>query len=91
MRLRNCKSVFLLLLEEFEMHYEEKLIEGVLHWREPPNGEWKPMTREKLTAIVLELRRLVQLNTPWTRFCDSRQPVHWPPQPIVTCKDSASE
>lgn len=39
------------------MYYEEKLIDGVLHWRGTPDGEWQPMSPEKLTALVQELRR----------------------------------
>ena len=57
LRPRNCKSVFLLLLEEFEMYYGEKLIDGVLHWRGTPDGKWKQMSQERLTTLVLELRQ----------------------------------
>lgn len=39
------------------MYYEEKLIDGVLHWRSAPDGEWRPMSQERLTEIVQELRR----------------------------------
>lgn len=60
---------------------EEKLIDGVLHWRGTPDGEWQPMSREKLSSLVVELRRLVALNSPW------KQP--YEPPFIVTCKDSA--
>lgn len=28
------------------MYYEEKLIDGVLHWRGTPDGEWQTMSQE---------------------------------------------
>lgn len=91
LRSRNYKSVFLLLLEGFEMYYGEKLINGVLHWRETLNGEWEPMSQEKLTDLVIQLRKSLQVATAWGQFHNERLPMLWPPQPVVTCKDSASE
>ena len=38
------------------MYYEEKLIDGVLHWRGTPDGEWQTMSQEMLTNTVLQLR-----------------------------------
>lgn len=78
------------------MYYEEKLIDGVLHWRGTPDGEWQPMSKERLTALVLELRQQRVVNTPMPyvkparqRFYEQQQP--WAPPFIVTCKDQASE
>lgn len=39
------------------MHYEETVINGVMHYRTTPAGEWQPMDAARLTAMVLELRR----------------------------------
>jgi len=39
------------------MQYEECLIDGVLNWRSAPTEKWQPMTPERLTALVLELRQ----------------------------------
>lgn len=32
------------------MYYEEKIINGVLHYRTTPNGLFKPYTIEEMTA-----------------------------------------
>ena len=32
------------------MYYEELIINGVLHWRSTPNGDWIPKSLEQLTA-----------------------------------------
>lgn len=78
------------------MYYEEKLIDGVLHWRGTPDGEWQLMSQERLTALVLELRQQRVVNTPmpyvkpaWQRFYDQQRPP-WEPPFIVTCKDQGS-
>lgn len=34
------------------MYYEEKIIDGVLHYRNLPDAEWKEMSKEKLTQKV---------------------------------------
>lgn len=80
------------------MYYEEKLINNILHWREGFDGEWKPMSQERLTALVLELRQQRVVNMPmpyvkpaWQRFYEQQQPMLWPPQPVGTLKDSASK
>lgn len=31
------------------MYYQEKVINGVMHYRGHPNDEWKPMTVQQLT------------------------------------------
>ena len=35
------------------MYYEERVINGVLHFRTQPNGEWRQMSPEQLTAKLL--------------------------------------
>ena len=39
------------------MHYEEKVINGILHHRSTPRGEWVPFTVEQLTKKVKELKK----------------------------------
>ncbi len=34
------------------MFYEEKIIDGVLHWRGIPGGTWKQFTKEELTKRI---------------------------------------
>lgn len=36
---------------------EEKLIDGALHWRGTPDGEWQTMSQEMLTNTALQLRK----------------------------------
>ena len=38
------------------MYYEEKVINGVLHWRGTPEGQWIAKTAEQLTEMLLEAR-----------------------------------
>ena len=38
------------------MHYEEKVIDGVLHWRGTPNGKWQKCTDGQITAKYEELK-----------------------------------
>lgn len=38
------------------MYYEEKIIDGVLHTRGTPNGEWIPCTVEQLTNMLMKAR-----------------------------------
>jgi hypothetical protein len=42
------------------MYYEEKLIDGVLHYRMLPKGEWTKMTDADLTIKLIATRQ--QLN-----------------------------
>lgn len=44
------------------MWYEEKVINGVLHYRGTPSGEWTPMTKEMLTGVILQLRARMGLT-----------------------------
>lgn len=38
------------------MYYEERVIDGVLHWRGTPDGPWQKMTDEQLTQKLEEER-----------------------------------
>ena len=38
------------------MYIEEKIINGILHWRGTPTGVFVPYTLEQLTAKYAELR-----------------------------------
>ena len=38
------------------MFYEEKIIDGVLSFRNSPDGDWIPFTPEKLTAKFSEIK-----------------------------------
>jgi hypothetical protein len=38
------------------MYYEEKAINGVLHWRGTPEGQWIAKTAEQLTEMLLTAR-----------------------------------
>lgn len=38
------------------MFYEEKIIDGVLHWRVTPDGEWIQFTVQELTRLLVEAR-----------------------------------
>lgn len=42
------------------MYYEEKLIDGVLHWRGAPDGEWLPVPASKLSQRVLDAEQSIQ-------------------------------
>ena len=42
------------------MYYAEKIIDGILHFRITPNGEWKEFSKEKLTEKVTQLRELLK-------------------------------
>ena len=37
------------------MYYEEKVIDGILCWRNSPNGEWNQFTLEALTTAYRAL------------------------------------
>lgn len=45
------------------MYYEEKVIDGVLHTRCTPNGEWTPCTAEQLTSMLMKARNYKQRRT----------------------------
>jgi hypothetical protein len=35
------------------MYYVEKIIDNVLHYQTTPDGEWKPLTPEELTQLLI--------------------------------------
>lgn len=48
------------------MYRDEKVIDGVLHWRGTPRGEWRPYSAARLTEILLRERAAsikLQLDT----------------------------
>jgi hypothetical protein len=51
------------------MYHEEKVIDGVLHFRTSPNGEWEPHTAVTLTRRVVaaeaRYRKLVEPAIDW--------------------------
>ena len=41
------------------MYYHEEIINGVLSYRNIPDGAWHPLTPEQLTARIIELKAKV--------------------------------
>lgn len=41
------------------MYYQEQVINGILHYRSSPNSDWIPMSKEKLTKKVLDLKEKI--------------------------------
>jgi len=37
------------------MYHEEKVIDGVLHWKSDPRGEWTAYTAFQLTQRIISL------------------------------------
>lgn len=35
------------------MYHEEQVIDGILHWRGTPNGQWYPYTAQQLTERIV--------------------------------------
>jgi hypothetical protein len=67
------------------MYYDEKVIDGILHLRSIPNGEWEPMSQEQLTALVLTLRQQLLINTQLYKNSYENFPI-WKFPFDVTCK-----
>ena len=42
------------------MYHEEKIIDGVLHWRNHPHGDFHPYTAEELTMRLTVAKRDLQ-------------------------------
>jgi len=38
------------------MYYEEKMINGVLHWRGTPDGDFEPYTLNDLSVMYLDMK-----------------------------------
>jgi len=57
------------------MYYEEKIIDGVLHFRTTPNGEWFFKTASQLTETITTLRAEVESlrkdATRWDYFAET--------------------
>ena len=44
----------------YQQFYEEKVINGALHWRHDEDGPWIPFTTQELTQKLVKLRVLFQ-------------------------------
>jgi hypothetical protein len=45
------------------MYREEKVIDGILHWRSQPDGVWYQYTLQALTERITQIQReLVKIN-----------------------------
>lgn len=40
------------------MYYEESIIDGVLHIRSTPDGEWRKLSAEAITLKYMEVKRV---------------------------------
>ena len=38
------------------MYYEERVIQGFLHWRDTPEGDWQPFTKAMLQQRIDEVQ-----------------------------------
>ena len=38
------------------MYYDEKVINGILHWRNTPDGNWIPFSSFQLTKMYLKAK-----------------------------------
>jgi len=51
------------------MYYEEKVVDGVLCWRNFPNDPWRPMDQKSLTArIQIQETELNRLKSWWKEY-----------------------
>ena len=39
------------------MYYAEKIIDGELHFKTTPNGEWQPFSTKTLTVMIVSMRK----------------------------------
>lgn len=39
------------------MYHEEKIIDGKLHWRSTPDGEWVCYTQEQITHKLMSVKK----------------------------------
>lgn len=53
------------------MYYEESIIDGVLHIRSTPNGEWRKLSAEAITLKYMEAKREVAKQTAKADVCQS--------------------
>lgn len=57
------KIIAITLNKRNNMYHEEKIINGVLHFRSHPDHEFVPYSAERLTALIFERREEVIQNT----------------------------
>ena len=38
------------------MYYKESVINGVLSYKNTPNGEWRPLSPEAMTYMIINLK-----------------------------------
>lgn len=50
------------------MYHEEKVIDGVLSWRGTPDGKFTPYTPKALTARIVELERIRDVDKAITSY-----------------------
>lgn len=43
------------------MYYKEQIVDGVLCWKGTPDGEWTPMSPEKMTRKIMQLKIEVEM------------------------------
>lgn len=60
------------------MYYEEQIIDGILHYRVVPFGDFMPMTPEMLTNKIEEIKKQF---LPLAKDCEHHQHDH------CTCSD----
>ena len=46
--------------DNWNMFYEEKVLDGLLHWRADERDDWIPFTAQQLTQKLVVLRVLFQ-------------------------------
>lgn len=51
------------------MYYEEKVIDGVLYWRNSPDGVWMKISQEELTQRAVRVVELEMIETALRRKC----------------------
>jgi len=49
-KLNEAKSKY----QEVQMYHEEKIVDGVLHWRHSPDGDWVPYSIEELSHRLVQ-------------------------------------
>lgn len=52
------------------MYYEEKIINGILHYRTNPFDKWTSKTAEQLTTMLEELREKIKDENLEAKFND---------------------
>lgn len=44
------------------MYYKEEVVNGILCWKDTPNGKWNPFTSEQLTMQLMTAKRALFLS-----------------------------